>query len=222
MKNIYTVNDFLDINENDKVIFVSMKEDNYDKFIFPDWIEEITLDNYKYELDIFPKKLQRLCLSKYQYKLDNLPNSLIKLSLYDTDKSLNNLPLSLKELLIDIDESEFTHSFDYLNEGLETFTLRAINPINISLANLPYTLVNLRLWCAAGSNYDFNNLSDNIEDLIITCVNFNFDKLPNKLKKIKFTHVFNGYEDVIKKIKNIAPNVIIEIYLRPGEKTIIN
>lgn len=223
MKVIETVKDFLKLTEDDTSISIFMREDEYDKFEFPEWINDIEIRKYKYELDNLTNKIKKLKLHEYEYNLDNLPNSLIELELMGYDNKLDNWPvlqktdgkflknfrpLSLKKL--HINNSEFIHSLDYLNEGLEELKIETITPYKNSLNNLPSTLVRFELFCFFDYNYTFSNLPNSLEEIVLSC-NFHLDNIPKNLKKIKFDDQVPDYKDIVEKINKISPDIIIEI-----------
>ncbi len=174
-------------------IYINIKESEYDKLTFPDWIEDIRARNYKYELD-------------------NLPNSISKLALINYDKKLDNLPLSLKKLYITSDT--FINSLDYLNEGLEELIItQRQEPMKCLVSNLPSTLLKLKIMSFNHYVYNLNHLPNSLEELNLSC-KFNLDNIPNNLKKINISYhrkELQNIEDKVKIIKNILPYVNIEL-----------
>ncbi len=186
--------EFDNITKDTKSIYLDFDEnDEYDKLTFPDWIESIRVLNYKYDLD-------------------NLPNSVVKLDLMDYENKIDNLPLSLKSLYITSDT--FINSLDYLNEGLEELIIvQRQEPMKCLVSNLPSTLLKLKIMSMNDYVYDLNHLPNSLEELNLSC-KFNLDNIPNNLKKIKISYhreELHIIEDKVKIIKNISPNISIEL-----------
>lgn len=170
--------------------------------------------NYNFNIDNLSFNLKYLFIvdAAFNQSLDNLPLTLEYLIIkgHNFNKPLDYLPISLKYLAIE--SSMFNQPLDNLPIMLNYLHIESSN-YEHNLYNLPSLLqiLDLSLFICKNLIYDFSNLPDSIESLIIRCPsqNFSIDKLkiPSNIKQISFPNIH--VSDLVK----VNPHLEIIYYL---------